>query len=106
MTHPTGLLSLWDADYNPLLLSTFAEFFPIFEVPAAAQVVFAAIDGDGTAFAELEVMAVGAFYYVTALLAFNLIRDDYLHAISSITSSIILAPNLKLFWKMRQSVIV
>ena len=67
-----------------LFLSAFAEIFPIFKVSAAAQVVLATIHGDGTAFAKLEVMALGAFYDVTALLAFDLIRDDYLHVISSI----------------------
>ena len=57
-----------------------AQFFPFLNLSATAQVILATIDGNHTALAELEIVAVCAFYDVATLLAFDLIRDN-LHTV-------------------------
>ena len=57
-----------------------AQIVPILKLSAAAQIVLAAIDGNCTTLAEFEVVAVGTFFDVATLFAFDLIRDD-LHSV-------------------------
>lgn len=66
------------AVYLILSVRAFAQFFPIFKIPAATQIVLAPIDSYRTAFTELEIVTVCTFYYVTALFALDLIYDNLL----------------------------
>lgn len=66
-------------DINELSISILTQFFPLFTISAAAQIVLAAIDSHRTAFTELKIVAMCAFYYITALFASDFIGDNLFH---------------------------
>jgi hypothetical protein len=73
------LISLRVAIIIRLFLRAFAKFFPIFRSSTAAQIIFAAIDRYRTAFAELKIVSVCTFYYITTIFALDLICNNLPH---------------------------